>query len=304
LKRRLLIGSVCLMLVIAAVAILPGCGGKKAIQLRSARELFEQGKAKLEKKKYYSAIELFQQVVYNYPGEPIIDTVQYYLALAYFSDEQYAVASVEFNRLVANYPLSAYVVQSEFMKAVATFESTPDNAGLDQTELDEGIRQLEDFIAEHPESPQASDANKFLDSAKTRMAKKYYSSAVVYSRIGVSKSAKIYYQKVIDDYTNSIYAPLATFNLAIEEMNLKAYDEARKRFDNFVIVYPNHALVPNAKQKAVESAFQAAVVEMNKPDKGSAKEKFEAFIKEFPGDKRVSKANRYLAEIATQQPSN
>ena len=285
-------------LIVGVLLVAVGCGGSKTKPLLTAQEAFKLGKDRYDHKKYVRAIESFQQVIYNHPGDPVVDSAQYYLALSYYASKDYALASVEFNRLVLNYPGSVYTDHAQFMRAVCMYESTPKNAGLDQADLDQAIQQLEDFIVEHPESELVADANKYLLQARNREAKRFYSAAVVYTRIGAAAAAKIYYQKVIDDYTSSDYAPKASFNIAEEEMNLKAYDEARRRFENFVVVYPDNPLAQKARERAADAAFKAGELAFKKADFDTANGKFQVFKKDFPNDTRVKRADQYLQEIA------
>lgn len=286
-----------IFIILALIA--SGCGGGSKLKpMLTAHDAFEIGKQQYDKKKYLKAVESFQQVVYNYPGDPVVDSAQYYLALSYFGSEDYALASVEFNRLVLNYPGSAYADHAQFLRAVCMYEGTPKNAGLDQTGLPESIQQLEDFIVEHPESELVPDANTYLHAAKNREAKRLYSAAVVYTRMRASEAAKIYYQKVIDDYTSSDYASLASFGIAEEEMRVKAFDEARRRFDNFAIVYSEHSLVPKAKKRSSDAAFHSGETAYKKGDTVTAISRFQTFKTDFPNDRRVRKADQYLQELS------
>ncbi len=287
---------VAMTMIIASVVI--GCGGAPSFNNMTKDELFAYGKERLDRKKHLSAINAFQTLVYTYPGESIVDTAQYYLALSYFGNHDYDLAAAEFNRLVVNYPTSPFAKQSQFMKAVSAFESTPKHFGLDQTEVELAIKQLEEFIIDNPESELVPDANKYLAAAQGRLAKKYYMSGVTYTRMGASKAAKVYYQKVIDDYTSSEFAPLANYEMAREEMRLREYDEARRRFENFVTVFPTHSLVPEAREQIAEAAFKSAELAFDKKNYSVANDKFTAFKNEFPNDKRLKKADEYLAKIA------
>jgi outer membrane protein assembly factor BamD len=286
-----------LILTILLAAIV-GCSNPKTLTNLPAGELFKQGKEKYDKKKYLSAIEYFQAIVYNFPGKSIVDTAQYFLALSYYANKEYPVAAVEFNRLLTNYPASVYAAQSQFMKAVCAFESAPKSPGLDQTELLDAIKQFEDFVVDRPESELVPDAQKYLLAAQTRMADKYYRAAVVYSRIHAPGAAIIYYQKVIDDYTNTKYAPLATFHIAEEEYNMNHFDVARAKFEAFEKAFPKDELVPKAAEMAACSAFKSGELAYDKSDWRTARDRFEAFKKDFPDDKRVKKADDYLANIA------
>ena len=75
-----------------------GCGGRVALSNQTAGQLYQAGKEKYDRKKYLSAIEYFQAVVYNHPGESVVDTAQYFLAMSYFGDKNYELSRVEFNR--------------------------------------------------------------------------------------------------------------------------------------------------------------------------------------------------------------
>jgi outer membrane protein assembly factor BamD len=286
----------CLALLGAAVLIV-GCGGSKSLTMKSAHELFELGRKEFDNKKYFKAIELFQLVVYNYPGESIVDTAQYYLGLSYFGNEEYELAGVEFNRMIVNYPSSAYFEHAIFMKAVSFFESTPRHYGLDQTDLQEAIKQFEDFIIDFPESELMPDVQKYLLRARSRMARKYYESGIVYSRMRAFEAAKIYFQKVIDDYTDTDYGPRASYKYAEMEFKLKQFDEASKKFRDFGTVFPEHEWSKKAAQRAIEAAFRSGEVAFKKGDYSLAQQKLEAFQTDFPDNGWTKKVGKYLDKI-------
>lgn len=303
----------------------------------SASQLYKSGMEFYDNKKYTKAVESFQMIVYNYPGEAIVDTAQYYLALSYFGNKDYALAQVEFNRLIVNYPSSAYVLNAQFLKAVCFFEGTPKHYGLDQSDLEQAIKLFEDFIIDHPESELMPDAQKYLLLARSRLARKYYESGVVYMRINAPTAAKKYFQIVIDDYTSTEYAPQAAFYKAESEMKLQNYDDALRQFDNFVSVFPDHEWRDKALEKRKEAFFKSAekayadsnyaasidIINdylseykendeltlkkaaflsaeasfMNK-DYTTARTKFQSFIDDFARNKRTRKAEKYLEEIA------
>jgi outer membrane protein assembly factor BamD len=282
-----------------------GCGGSKSLVTKSAHELFELGRKEFDKKKYFKAIELFQSVVYNYPGESIVDTAQYYLGLSYFGNEEYELAGVEFNRLIVNYPSSAYFEHAIFMKAVSFFESTPRHYGLDQTDLQEAIKQFEDFIIDFPESELLPDVRKYLLRARSRMATKYYESGIVYSRMRAFEAAKIYFQRVIDDYTDTDYGPRASYKYAEMEFKLGRFDQARKKFQDFRTVFPEHEWSEKAARRVIEAAFRSGEAAFKKGDYALAQQKLEAFQTDFPDNGWTKKAGKYLDKIdqITQQTS-
>ena len=223
-----------------------GCGGQLKMEGMSAQALFTIGKEKYDKKKYLKATEYFQQIVFNHPGETIVDTAQYYLAMSYVGSRSWVLAEAEFNRLAINYPSSPYFQHALFMKTNCLFESVPKHYGLDQSDLENVIKQLEDFIVDYPESELLTQARDLLSVARTRLARKTWEGGVVYSRMGLFEPARIYFQKVIDDYTDTPFAADASFGLAEIDFKTKKFADARTKFTNFRTVFPDHKLVVKA----------------------------------------------------------
>ncbi len=258
-----------------------GCGGSKSISNLTTAELFQIGKEKYDDGKYFKALSYFQAIVYNYPGESIVDTAQYYLALSYYGNKDHELAQVEFNRLVLNYPASVYFEHAVLFRAVCAFESSPGNYALDQVGLQQAIGLFEDFIIDFPESELQEDAHKYLNNARDKLARKYFNSAVTYTRMGAYKASQTYYQLVIDEYTDSEFAPEALFGLA--EANFKAgeFDEARRLLDNFLTIYPDHTLAAKVTEMAVEAAFLNGTAASERGEYDSARTIFRKLIEKF-----------------------
>ena len=274
-----------------------GCGGGISTANLSASELFALGKDHYDREKYRQAIEYFQAAVYEHPGASIVDTAQYYLALAYFSNEEYALAQVEFNRLVNYYPSSVYIVNAQFLKSVCMFEGTPGHFGLDQTSVRDAVRQFEDFLIDYPESEMVPEAQAYLAKAHSRLAKKDFQSAMTYLRMGGYKAAEIYFQKVIDEYTTTEYGAQSLFYLAEVSEKMKDYAAAATRYESFATVYPEHEWAGKAHEKAAETAFKAAERAVNDRDAAGAREQLESFLSKYPNDERAGKARAYLEQI-------
>ncbi|MCD6346953.1 MAG: outer membrane protein assembly factor BamD [Bacteroidales bacterium] len=283
--------------IILILGLIISCGGSKALVDLTARETYQLGREKYDKKKYLSAIEKFQSVIYNFPGDAIVDTAQYYLGMSYYHNEDYELAAVEFNRLATNYPSSAFFERAIYMKAVAFFESTPRHYGLDQTELQNSINLFEDFLIDFPESDQAEGAREHLLVARTRMAKKFYSNGIVYDRIRDYEAAKIYFQKVIDDYTDTEFAPKAIYHFALMEYKLKNFENARKKFEDFITVFPDHELVPKVRKKVISSAFNRCKLYQDNDDDSLAVPCWKEFLSDFPDSDKAKKANEFLQKI-------
>ncbi|MBD3332755.1 outer membrane protein assembly factor BamD [candidate division GN15 bacterium] len=296
--RSFLFGAVSLILLFSLFA----CVGPPDLSRHPARDLYDRGMDYYQRGKYQKAIEYLQTLTFNHPGDNMIDTAQYYLGLAYFSNDDYALAGAEFSRLISNFPASPYAPQAHLMRAVATFESAPRHFGLDQTELREAIQMFEDFLVDFPESEAVADARAYIKKGKERLARKMYTSGIVYMRVRDPRAAKIYFQKVIDEYLDTEYGALATYQLGEAEYIAQNWLEAHERFENFVLVFPEHEQVERAKARSCKSLYQWGRQALKAEDRGAARERFERYLQVCSSDsKYYDKVTRYLEELPEEQ---
>ncbi len=291
------INSLIILLTALLFVLSLGCGGKLKLEDRTPEELMTEGLKKYNKEKFIQSTVIFQTLIYNYPGEMNVDSSQYYLAMSYFGNKEYIVAEREFNRLQLNYPSSVFANHASFMRAVCLYEGTPKHYGLDQSELGSALVLFEDFIVDHPESELMGEAQKYVLEANTRLAKKIYSAGTVYSNIDKIEPARVYFQRVIDEYTDTKFAALAAYELALLKMREKDYVAAEQHFNDFSIVFDSHELAPKAKQNAQKAAFTNAETQFKGELYELAKTSLEQFILRYPASDKLKKAKKYLSEI-------
>lgn len=266
-----------IIVLLVLISIVAGCGGRANLASLDSRELFDLGMEKYQKEKFLSSVEAFQTVIFNFPGEGLVDTAQYYLALSYYGQNHYVLAQVEFNRLLLNYPSSVFAPQSQLMKAVCFFKGTPKHYGLDQTDLNTAIRQFEDFIIDYPESEAIGEARTYLNDAKTRLARKLYESGIVYVRIRDYRAARIYFQQVIDNYRETEFGPLASFQDALTYYSDEDWDQANELLENFRITFSDHESAPEAANLACKASFQGGKEAFENGDLLLARTRFERY---------------------------
>ena len=265
------------LLILLPVLFLAGCGGGTNIANLSGRELFDHGMERYSKGKYLSAIEALQMAIFNFPGETQVDTAQYYLALSYYGSKDYVLGQVEFNRLLNNYPASAFAPNAQLMKAICYYKGTPKHYALDQSDLQTAITQFADFIEDYPESDAIPEARQYLKDSRNRMAHKYYANGMVYVRMRDFNAARTYFQKVVDEYTDSDFASDATYEIAESYYQQKNWDKAEEQFTNFAVVWPQHKWVVKASERACEASYKGGLAAIKAGDAALARKRFERF---------------------------
>lgn len=228
--------------IMAALLMLSGCTANKAKLASTAEEQFRLAKREYDKKKYFNSIDAFQRVVFNFPGATVVDTAQYYLAHSYYGNKDFELAAVEFNRLLVNYPRSAFTDDAQYMVGICYMKNSPSHHALDQEDIKRAIVALEDFILDNPDSPLTVDAKASILEAHTKLARKEYENGITYFKMYSFKASRVYFQKVIDDYTDTEYAAKALFKIAESFYKQKKYSESKTKFDNFLALYPENEL--------------------------------------------------------------
>jgi len=235
-----------LLLGIIVLLMITGCSVNKAKMAGTPEEQFRLAKREYDKGRYFNAIDAFQRVIFNFPGVTVVDTAQYYLAHSYFGNKEYELAAVEFNRLLVNYPRSVFTDDAQYMVGVCYMKNSPRHHALDQEDIKKAIVALEDFILDNPDSPLVADAKASILEARTKLARKEYENGITYFRMYSYKASRIYFQKVIDDYTDTEYAAKALFKMAESYYKQERYTESKAKFDNFLNLYPDNELVAKA----------------------------------------------------------
>ncbi len=243
-KRSLVIG----FLAVGLAAGWAGCGSISPKTFATAEDQFREARKDYDKKHYLRSIDGFQRVIYNYSGAPMVDSAQYFLAMSHYELHDYFMAATEFERLVNNYPGSPFVDDGQYMTGLCYFKAAPRNQGLDQKDLELSIQTLQDFLIDHPESDAADDAKATIKAARERLAHKKYDGGQTYYRLGYYESAGIYYQNVIDEFTDSEWAARALFGQGEMARKQKNYPTAKEKFATFLVVYPDHKLAGKAKK--------------------------------------------------------
>ncbi len=233
---------------IIALAAISGCGSAKKNLAATADEQFRLARREYDKGKYYNSIEAFQRIIFNFPGAGGIDSAQYFLAHSYFGNKEYELAAVEFDRLLSNYPQSPFIDDAQYMVGLCYLKNSPRHYALDQEDLKKAINALEGFMIDNPDSPLVTEAGASILEARTRLAHKEYDNGMTYFKMYKYESARIYFQKVIDEYTDTKYASAALFKQAEAFYKEKNYAESKSKFDGFLSLYPDDELVGKARE--------------------------------------------------------
>ncbi len=182
-------------LVLACAGGLGKVPASPAAMLDRADDYYRRGKER-------EAIALYKQFIERFPGHERADYAQFKLAETEFKARDYALASVEYQILIANYGYSEWVDDAVFQMGVCAWSEAP-KYPRDQQKSVDALSRFNQYLLTYPDNPRASEARDYVRQINSRLAQKAYSSAKWYYRQREPKAALVYCEKIIRDYPDN-----------------------------------------------------------------------------------------------------
>lgn len=242
-KRKIYYTSVISLLTVMTIS----CSRGALKEQQDPREMYEKSMELYNKGKYFKAQTELQRLIFSFPGQPFIDSAQYYLAMSHYNMERYPEAVGEFRRLLMAYPVSPLADDSQYHLGMCHYEQSPDYS-RDPAETYLAIDEFTMFINRYPQSPLAEEARARLGEMNDKLAKKMFKNGELYLKTHDFEPALIYFGQVRDNYPESEWARMALYYSAEALTKLERKSDALETFQNFVIAFPDHELSKKARK--------------------------------------------------------
>jgi outer membrane assembly lipoprotein YfiO len=177
-------------------------GGKKRMLLGAAAVLPAKDKA----------VEVFKALSEDGPFSEYGELAQYKLGLAHLALLEYEEAVTAFEQVTSRYPDSPLVDDARYQIAQASLKGVF-KPGYDQSPTDMAIQELDAFLTNYPESGLSKEAGQRVETLKEQRAAHEFEVAQFYERRKQPASAKIFYQNIIRQYSETSWAPKAAARL-------------------------------------------------------------------------------------------
>jgi outer membrane protein assembly factor BamD len=215
-----------------------GCGSSNNLLELPPDERLKAAISLYEDEDYQEAATEFEAILLQYPGNSVVDDAQYYLGMCKYQRGEYILGAYEFSKLVKNMPASEFVPKAQFMLAECYYELSP-NYSLDQKYTEKAIEEYQAFVDFFPLNEKVSEAEKKINELNEKLARKEYSIANIYEKMGYYIASMKYYDMVVETYHDTKYAPMALYNKINLLMDREREDEALSEMKKFIRLYPN-----------------------------------------------------------------
>ena len=226
-------------LTLAALLTLSSCGGgqessrPESIQ-DNAQLRFNEGKAAFDKGDYQDAIRIFEEIRIQAPTSSVAAEAAYLQGLSRFRMESYSSAAVDFRNVRRNYTGSPFAPRAQFMVGESYYQMSP-RPELDQTYALHALNEYQIFMREYATAPQTlkDTVQMRMKEIRDKLAHKVLLAAELYVKTEEYKSAVIYFERVLDQFYDSQYAPEAALRLAELAYQRRRTDEAKIALNKF-----------------------------------------------------------------------
>jgi outer membrane protein assembly factor BamD len=245
------------------VVIASSCGNFRKIEKSlDWRVKYEAALNYYDKKEYYKASVLFEQILPIVRGLPEGERVQFNLAYCQYYDKLYILASEQFRTFYETYGRSVLVEEARFMYAYSQYVSSP-TPNLDQTSSIQAMASMQEFLNRYPNSSFKEKALEVIYTTQEKLEKKGFSNAYQYYKLRNYKAAIISLNNFKDNFPDSEYVEEAMYLVIVSEYKLaqqsiyskqqERYQEVVDHFKAYVDQYPNSKFLKEAEKLYVDS---------------------------------------------------
>ena len=239
--------SLAFVTILTFALTLSSCGGgsesskPESIQDNVAAR-FQEGKAAYDKGDYQDAIRIFEEIRFQAPTSAVAAEAAYLQGLSRFKMESYSSAAVDFRNVRRNYTGNPLAARAQYMVGESYFEMSP-KAELDQTYALHALNEYQMFLRDFPKADAslADSAQSRIKEIRSKLAHKVLLAAELYVKMEEYKSAVIYFERVLDQFYDSEYAPEAQLRLAELAYQRRKNDEAKFQLQKFEEKYLGNA---------------------------------------------------------------
>ena len=194
------------------------------------------------KKQYYKALPLFEELVTVYRGTKKAENTYYYYAYTNYKLEDYETAAFDFDNFAKTFPNSEFAEECAFMHAYCYYQDSPDFS-LDQTSTVKAMNELQLFADRYHQSSRIEQCNALIDQLRLKLETKAFENAKLYYHMDEFKAAITAFKSVTHDYPSGKYREESYFMIikswyqlaenSIEAKRVERYKESLKAYNEF-----------------------------------------------------------------------
>lgn len=215
-----------------------------------------------DKKDYYKASSLFEQILPVVRGLPEGEKVQFYMAYCQYYDKLYLLASEQFKTFYETYGRSPLVEEARYMYAYSLFVSSP-SSNLDQSNSIQAMGSMQEFLNRYPKSKFGDQAIESILIMQEKLELKGFDNAYQYFKMRQYKASIVAFQNFNKNFPDSRFLEEAEYLIMNSQYKLaqqsyyfkqqERYKEVVTYYNEFIDKYPKSQRLRDAEKIYTES---------------------------------------------------
>ena len=226
------------------------------------RVKYDAGLMYYQKKDYYRASVLFDQILPIVRGLPEGEKVQFYLAYCQFYEKYHLLASEQFKTFYETYGRSSFAEEARYMYAYSLYEASP-SPHLDQTSSIDAMAAMQEFLNRYPNSKFRDQAVETIFASQEKLEKKGFDNAYQYYKMRSYKAAVVALTNFRYNFPDSEYIEEASYLIVASEYQLakisipskqvERYKAVVDHYKEFIDAYPKSNFLKDAEKYYADS---------------------------------------------------
>jgi outer membrane protein assembly factor BamD len=229
------------LLLLAAAA----CGPK--FENMSAKEIYDYGETRYSKKGYSDAVKAYEALIDLYPFSTYVTQAELRIADSNFERKRYAEAAVAYEDFLEKHPTNDAVPRVLHRLGLSHFEQKR-AIDRDQSETFAAEQTLARLVTQYPDYKDFREAQSKLIVVREDLAARERYIARFYWREKEYYASLMRFERVIRDYSDTIYYPEALYYAALCWTNLQEPQESKRYFDLLLAKYPDNKYAKKAQK--------------------------------------------------------
>jgi outer membrane protein assembly factor BamD len=210
---------------LALAVALAGCAATVEPPLVGSGDSLDHARRLMDRRDYLGASEWLTGYVNSHAGSADVDEAIYLLGDCRLRGKEYAMAQVEFERLLRDYPESDSNAAGSFRLGEA-MQKQSRMEDFDQEFTVRALEQYQRYLREYPGHWLNPEAEKRVAELRSQLAKKLIDTGDLYLKLSYVRAARVYYERVWTDYADTPRVGEAEIGLARCDALLGKRDEA------------------------------------------------------------------------------
>ncbi len=256
--------SILVLSIVSGMLLLSACKESYTRVQKSTDVNYKLSKAieYYNKKKYYQAIPLFEELMGLIKGDSRAEDVYFKYSNAEFEEKNYIIAAYHFKRFVEVYPESPLAEEALYKYALSFAKQSP-TSDLEQVNTERGIEAYQYFINTYPMSTRVALCNEQIDKMRKKLEVKALAIGDLYYKTENYRAAALSYKQALREFPEITDNERISFmilksdykfaSLSILEKKADRYKDLIKDYKTFAEKYPTSKYIDEA-DKYLESA--------------------------------------------------